>query len=102
MAFISAEYRLIPPATGHDILSDIKDAFTFVRRDLDALLDAESAGFHIDPDALAVSGTSAGGLCAYLAAMHVHPKPKALLCMYPMLGDCLVGPSDDRKNLADA
>ena len=47
--------------------------------------------FKIDPDAMAVAGTSAGGLCAYLAAMHcVSPKPKGIVSMYGMGGDFFV------------
>ncbi|KAI0769025.1 alpha/beta-hydrolase [Trametes elegans] len=96
MAFISAEYRLIPPATGHDILDDIKDLFAFFKGELnqriqDASVANPQAGhpFQIDPDWLAVSGSSAGGLCAYLAAMHASPRPKAVLSLYGMGGDML-------------
>lgn len=95
-AFISADYRLVPPATAHDVLDDIKDVFTFISTKLNELLDQELAAskefslFLIDPDALAVAGTSAGGLCAYYAAMHISPKPKAVVCMYAMGGDFLV------------
>ena len=47
--------------------------------------------FKIDPKTIAVAGSSAGGLCAYLAAMHcVSPKPKALLSLYGQGGDFLV------------
>jgi cephalosporin-C deacetylase-like acetyl esterase len=83
---------LIPPATAHDILEDIKDVFAFVSRDLNAVLDANLSTdkFHVDGSALAVAGSSAGGLCAYLAAMHAEPRPRAVLCIYPMLGDGLV------------
>ncbi|KAF9223001.1 alpha/beta-hydrolase [Gyrodon lividus] len=97
--FISADYRLIPPSHGHDIIDDIRDVFTFVRNTLNSLLDHEVARVdtdgtrgsarrcRIDPDAIGVAGTSAGGLCAYLAAMHVLPKPRVMLSMYGMGGD---------------
>ena len=102
-AFISADYRLLPPATGHDILTDIKDLFTFfsstdfsshldvmclTRAEVDDCYDFPK--FHIDPYSIAVAGTSSGGLCAYLAAMHVSPKPRAVLSLYGMGGDFLV------------
>ncbi|KNZ73169.1 hypothetical protein J132_01004 [Termitomyces sp. J132] len=78
-AFISADYQLLPPATGHDIVQDIQ-----------AVLHAstEGLGFWVNPEAIAVAGSSAGGLCAYLAAVHcTSPKPKAIISMYGMGGD---------------
>ncbi|KII90934.1 hypothetical protein PLICRDRAFT_106618 [Plicaturopsis crispa FD-325 SS-3] len=100
-AFISADYRLMPPSTGHDILSDIQDLVSFLAHQANGLLDNTFKNMELDsssdcgwpfrllPDAIAVAGTSAGGLCAYLAAMHAMPRPKALLCMYGMGGDFL-------------
>ncbi|KAF8073983.1 Alpha/Beta hydrolase protein, partial [Lyophyllum atratum] len=104
-AFISADYQLMTPATGHDILRDIQDLLTFVTsRDIElpsltvsgdathvlnnGNLSSVPKSFSVDPDAIAVAGTSAGGLCAYLAAMHcVSPKPAALVSLYGMGGD---------------
>lgn len=96
-AFISADYRLLPPATGHDIVEDIKDLFAFLK---DPLLSFtmpfrpvdEQSKFKIDPESIVVSGSSAGGFCAYLAAINcISPKPKAILSLYGMGGDLLVG-----------
>ncbi|KAH7925588.1 alpha/beta-hydrolase [Leucogyrophana mollusca] len=110
--FISADYRLVPPSTGHDVLEDVEDVFRFASRKLNPALDAlyssqpvgsppgnahendgSSLGMcckcYVDPNAIAVSGTSAGGLCAYLAAAHVTPKPRAVLSLYGMGGDFL-------------
>ncbi|KAI0365713.1 alpha/beta-hydrolase [Pilatotrama ljubarskyi] len=96
MVFMSADYRLIPPSTGHDILEDIKDLFHFLTNDANqrirenwAARGSVSRAFQIDPHALAVSGSSAGGLCAYLAAAHASPRPKAVLSLYGMGGDML-------------
>ncbi|KAF9783271.1 alpha/beta-hydrolase [Thelephora terrestris] len=91
VAFISADYRLLSPSTGHDILEDIQDLFAYIRNDLNSAL-AEAGGDHglrISVDAIAVAGSSAGGLCAYLSAMHVFPKPRALLSVYGQAGECL-------------
>ncbi|KAL0949811.1 hypothetical protein HGRIS_009846 [Hohenbuehelia grisea] len=96
--FISTDYRLIPPATGLEIVEDIKDLFRFlVDSDGERLtVSLDHAGLDtglnlpIDPDAIAVAGSSAGGLCAYLAAIHALPKPKALVSMYGMGGDFLI------------
>ncbi len=94
MVFISADYRLIPPATGHDILADMQDLFTFLDRDINDLIKGSLGKhtFEIDSSAIAVAGSSAGVLCAYLAAMHACPEPKAVLSLYGMGGDMLVCP----------
>ncbi|KAI0702281.1 alpha/beta-hydrolase [Cytidiella melzeri] len=88
-AFLSAEYRLIPPSTGHDIIEDIRDLFTFVAKSLNSQLLSTHPNIQIDVNSTAVSGCSAGGLCAYLAAMHAHPKPKAVVALYAMGGQLL-------------
>ena len=93
IVFISADYRLIPPATGHDILADIKDLFAFLQHDVNDRIRERFPGestFEIDANALAVAGSSAGAMCAYLAAIHASPRPKAILSLYGMGGDMLV------------
>lgn len=90
IAFISADYRLLPPSTAHDIVEDIQDAFRFVTEKLNPLLSSTSIPFHIDGNAIAVSGCSAGGLCAYLSVTHAEPRPKAVIALYAMGGDLLV------------
>ncbi|KAI6139322.1 alpha/beta-hydrolase [Pisolithus tinctorius] len=101
---ISADYRLMPPATGHDIVEDIQDVFRFVTTSLNGRLDEAMSNtgwadsiptggklppwnpYRIDSGAIGVAGSSAGGLCAYLACMHANPKPRAVLSMYGMGG----------------
>jgi len=98
IVFISADYRLTPPGTGYDVLADVKDAISFVAGELNVQLDQKQAGlsfrsrFHVDPTSIGVAGTSAGGLCAYLCAIHAVPKPKVVLSLYGMGGDFLVSP----------
>lgn len=86
------DYQLLPPATGHDILSDIRDFFSYIRNP-EATFKTEvgnsESRVKIDVNAIAVAGASAGGLCAYLAAIAIDPKPKAVLSMYGMGGDFL-------------
>lgn len=95
-AFISVEYRLIPPSSGNEILEDVQDALQFIAQKLNNLLqDYPRDGhfvhpFTVDPARTAVVGTSSGGLCAYLAALHAFPRPKAVLTMYGMGGNMLV------------
>ncbi|KAI0040876.1 alpha/beta-hydrolase [Auriscalpium vulgare] len=81
IALVSADYSLLPPATGHTILADVVDLFAF--------LAAHGATHHVDAARLAAAGTSAGGLCAFLAAAHADPKPKAVLSLYGLGGDFL-------------
>lgn len=91
--FISADYRLIPPATGHEIVEDIQDLWRFLN---DACLvftfpEFQEKQVGIQHGAIAVAGVSAGGLCAYLCAMHCRePRPRAVLSLYGMGGDFLV------------
>lgn len=89
--FISADYQLLPPATAHDIVKDIQDAFSFITGNT---IEHQNLRIKGDPDRLAVAGSSAGGLCAYLAAIHVSPKPKALLSIYGMGGNLFVRSSE--------
>ncbi|KAI0699321.1 alpha/beta-hydrolase [Cerioporus squamosus] len=94
MAFISADYTLLTPATGHKILHDVKDLFSFLEveanhRIREACEIEGNPSFEIDPSALAVAGSSAGGMCVYYAASCASPKPKVALSLYGMGGDML-------------
>lgn len=73
-------------------MEDIKDLFAYIRNDLNAALAATTGDLklRINTDAICVAGSSAGGLCTYLCAMHLSPKPKALLSIYGAIGECLV------------
>ncbi|VDB96091.1 unnamed protein product [Peniophora sp. CBMAI 1063] len=87
IAFISADYRLMPPSYGPDILSDVLDVLTFIRDDLNGALDTKGLTLSIDPERIGVSGTSAGSLCAYLAAAHLRPRPQVVLSLCGMGGN---------------
>ncbi|KAI0648139.1 alpha/beta-hydrolase [Trametes meyenii] len=96
VVFVSTEYQLIPPATGNEILDDIKKLFRFLDETVNRLIQEDwiresrsGLPFQIDSNALAVAGSSSGGLCAYLAAMHASPRPRAVLSLYGMGGDML-------------
>ena len=53
--------------------------------------DRKTAKFKFKADSIAVGGSSGGGLCAYLAAVHCrNPKPVAILSIYGMGGDFFV------------
>jgi acetyl esterase/lipase len=84
LAFLSADYRLLAPSTGHDVLDDVVDLFAFLAR-------TQTLGaVQIDSTRLAVAGASAGGMCAFLAAVHAKPKPCAVLSIYGLGGDVFV------------
>jgi poly(3-hydroxybutyrate) depolymerase len=83
-AVISADYRLLSPCTGRDVLDDIVDLFAFIART------KHLGTVQVDSTRLVTAGNSAGGLCAFLAAIHANPKPRAILSMYGLGGELLV------------
>lgn len=90
--FISADYRLLLPSTGHEILTDVKSLFGFIAdptRGLNKELRALGCLHEIDPDRLFVGGCSAGAYPAMLAALFAQPKPKGFFSFYGMGGDLL-------------
>ncbi|THU97118.1 alpha/beta-hydrolase, partial [Dendrothele bispora CBS 962.96] len=96
IAFVSADYRLLPTGgvTGHQILEDVQDLFAFLRSPqlpvaIDALASEGCPKFTLDPEKIAVTGGSAGGMLAYLSAVHVRPRPVAVLSLFSMGGDLL-------------
>jgi len=102
-AFLSADYQLLPPATGHDIVSDVQDLLSFLGGQgvTFPAFTAEAqrqVSCKINTDALVLAGSSAGGLCAYLGA-GAHPRPRALLSLYGMGGDFLVRGSMQRYSM---
>jgi len=81
---VSPNYRLFPESSGLEILSDIRDFWTWIQDDLPAYL--KSVGSEVTPDYSKVLayGESAGG---YLAIMSGLTKPdlvKAVIAAYPM------------------
>ncbi|KAF9031439.1 Alpha/Beta hydrolase protein [Panaeolus papilionaceus] len=90
--FISPNYQLIPPATAHDINQDAIDVFSFITKTVFQTKSEKTGNwqkFRVDGDKIAVSGSSAGGLVAYLAASNAVPRPKVLLSIYGMGGNFL-------------
>ncbi|KAF8150739.1 Alpha/Beta hydrolase protein [Crassisporium funariophilum] len=84
-AFISADYQLLLPGTGHDILNDVRDVFKYIEENY---FTYRKTTFEIDPEKIVVAGGSSGGGLAQLAAAHVtSPKPKGVLALYAMGGD---------------
>ncbi len=72
---ISIDYRLAPETKLPEIVSDVEDAYTWIR----------TAGpdlFGADPDRIAVVGQSAGGYLALVAGYKFRPKPQAVVSFY--------------------
>ncbi|MCJ1457939.1 hypothetical protein MMC28_008308 [Mycoblastus sanguinarius] len=86
--FISADYRLLHPSTGSDIIDDMKQLFAFIsapRFSHDHLPE----GVVLDGARIAVVGASGGGYPAYVAGLYAIPKPKAICIYYGMGGQLL-------------
>jgi acetyl esterase/lipase len=72
---VSIDYRLAPETKLDGILSDVRDAFRWVR-------DKGPELFKIDPKRIAVVGHSAGGYLTLLTGFAVEPRPRALVAFY--------------------
>lgn len=68
---VSIDYRLAPQAKIQEIISDLRDALTWIREKGPGLFDA-------DVSRLVVSGGSAGGYLTMMAGT-LQPRPKALV-----------------------
>ncbi|EIN13448.1 alpha/beta-hydrolase [Punctularia strigosozonata HHB-11173 SS5] len=80
--FVSADYRLLVPCTGHDELDDIRALSSFLSSDV--FRAALPAGL-TPSGATLVSGGSAGSYMALQYALHASPKPKAVLNLFGMV-----------------
>ena len=72
---VSADYRLAPETKLPDIISDVQDAYAWMRT-----VGPQELG--IDPNRIAVMGHSAGGYLTLLAGHHLQPRPRALVAFY--------------------
>ncbi|RDW82780.1 hypothetical protein BP6252_03892 [Coleophoma cylindrospora] len=77
---VSPDYRLMPEATGLEILEDLSAAWNWVYNALPAHLGSE-----IKPDfnKILIEGDSAGGWCAVQSAISQAGKAKAMIAAYP-------------------
>jgi len=82
-AVVSIDYRLAPETQMPAIIEDVEDAFRWIREKGPEL-------FQANPEAIAVSGGSAGGYLTLVTGYRVKPRPVALVAFWGY-GD-LVGP----------
>jgi acetyl esterase/lipase len=80
---ISIDYRLAPETKFPAIIEDLQDAYAWVH-------EQGTEEFNIDPNRIAVIGSSAGGYLTLMAGFCVEPRPKALVAFYGY-GD-IIGP----------
>jgi len=88
-ALVSLDYRLAPESKLPAILSDLDDAFRWLRGD-------GAKRFQIDPERIAVTGGSAGGFLTLATGFRVQPPPRVLLAFWgygDLLGDWAAAPS---------
>jgi acetyl esterase/lipase len=74
-AVASIDYRLAPETKLADILSDVRDAFDWIRREGPRSFGARS-------DRIAVLGGSAGGYLTLTSGYLLDPRPKALVSFW--------------------
>ena len=87
-ALVSIDYRLAPETQLPDLISDIEDAFRWIRD--------KSSRLKIDSDRIAVAGSSAGGYLTLTSGFLVEPRPRALFSIYgygDLVGDWYSTPS---------
>ncbi|MBL9214162.1 MAG: alpha/beta hydrolase [Opitutaceae bacterium] len=69
---VSIDYRLAPETKLPAIITDVEDAFRWIREQGPGL-------FRADPERIVVAGSSAGGYLTLVAGYRIHPRPRALV-----------------------
>lgn len=93
-AIVSIDYRLAPETKLPAIISDVEDAFAWIRRDGPRL-------FHADGGRIAVAGGSAGGYLTLIAGVRVRPRPAVLVSLWgygDLVGDWYSKPSPHARH----
>ncbi|KAH7330435.1 Alpha/Beta hydrolase protein [Rhexocercosporidium sp. MPI-PUGE-AT-0058] len=81
---VSANYRLLPESNGLDILSDVRDLWTWVENDLPAYLKRIGSDITPDYESVATYGESAGGYLAIQSGLMRPDLVKSVIAAYPM------------------
>jgi acetyl esterase/lipase len=72
---VSFDYRLAPEVKLPAIIDDVKDAFTWLRKE-------GPKHFAADPSRVVVTGGSAGGYLTLMTGIWVEPRPRALVAYW--------------------
>lgn len=91
---VSLDYRLAPEAKLAEILSDIEDAFTWIRQH-------GRQKFQADTSRIAVLGGSAGGHLTMSTGFRIEPPPTVLVAFWgygDLVGPWLSDPSPHRRH----
>ena len=80
---VSIDYRLAPETQHPEIITDVEDAFRWIRKEGPKL-------FGADPERVGVVGGSAGGYLTLMTGFRVQARPQALVSLWGY-GD-LIGP----------
>jgi acetyl esterase/lipase len=79
-------HRLLPEATGREIMDDVHDFWTWLRDKFPAYLGAEAAGLEVDLAKVLVAGESAGGYLSIQSALGSSGGlARASIATYPVL-----------------
>ena len=82
---LSPDHRLLPNASGADIVEDLEDLWKWAHASLPAVLEKVAPGHKVDLSRILLEGGSAGGFCvAHLALSHPQ-EVKAAIMVYPMV-----------------
>ena len=83
---VHPDYRLLPEATGNDILDDVADFYVWLQKDFPTGMANTNTGIEPDLENIVVRGESAGGYLAIQSGL-LHPEMrfKAIIAQYPVL-----------------
>ncbi|KAM0755299.1 alpha/beta-hydrolase [Meredithblackwellia eburnea MCA 4105] len=87
--FVSADYTLLAPGNGFEMIRDVKSLFKYLSNTFPLELIRQRPGIVVDCENMVVAGTSAGGYMAYLSGIYAQPKPKGIYAAYAMGGQLL-------------
>lgn len=83
---VRPNYRLMPEATGKDILADLSDFYAWMQSSLTAEVSRISPDVEVDLSQVLVAGESAGGYLATQSALHFPLMGfKAIISQYGMI-----------------
>lgn len=72
---VAIDYRLAPQVKLPEIVSDVRDAYDWIRSEGPTM-------FHADPARIGVVGHSAGGYLALMCGFTLAPRPRAVVSFY--------------------